>query len=246
MAMPKLMRNDAPVGKMYRNGVPYFGGAGGSPTPSTGYVEDKLMYYYEGNEEKLSVYPFGGNDINVTGTQLSALELDPADGFTIEAYVQIDGDSVANYSRAFCAAHESSVDINIAFVNGGGSTNSDYHYNPMMRWGANIDYETNYIDGLHYGDKHTFVIVSTPDPEGISDNTITFYIDNVKFGQSFTQSRTASKYIFSLLGIENAATGTTRPLNGKLYNGRFYTRTLTAAELAANHANDITKYGGNT
>lgn len=224
---------------------PTYGASGGSPTPSSGYVEDKLMYYYEGNEEKLSVYPFGGNDINVTGTQFSALELDPADGFTIEAYVQLNGDSVNTYSRAFCAAHESSVDINIAFVNGGGTTDSDYGFNPIMRWGADIDYETNYIDGLKYGDKHTFVIVSTPDPEGISDNTLTFYIDNVKFGQSFTQSRTASKYIFSLLGIENSATGTNRPINGSLLNGRFYTRALTAAELAANHANDVAKYGGN-
>lgn len=218
--------------------------AGGSPTPSTGYVEDKLMYYYEGNEEKLSVYPFGGNDINVTGTQLSALELDPADGFTIEAYVQLNGDSVNTYSRAFCVNYSSIVDINIAFVNGGGTTDSDYGFNPIVRWGADIDYEY-FIDGLHYDDKHTFVIVSTPDPEGISDNTITFYIDNVKFGQSFTQSRTASKYIFSLLGIENGATVTSRPLNGSLLNGRFYTRALTASELAANHANDVAKYGGN-
>lgn len=218
--------------------------AGGSPTPSSGYVEDKLMYYYEGNEEKLSVYPFAGKDINVTSAQVDALQLDPADGFTIEAYIQLNGDAVANYSRAFCVTYESGTDINIAFVNGGGTTDSDYHYNPMMRWGADIDYETNYIDGLHYGDKHTFIIVSTPDPEGISDNTVTFYIDNVKFGQSFTQSRTASKRVFSLLGIENSIM-TDRPLNGSLLNGRFYTRALTAAELAANHANDVAKYGGN-
>ena len=222
---------------------PIYKADGGSPTPSTGYVEDKLMYYYEGNEEKLSVYPFGGNDINVTGTQLSALELDPADGFTIEAYVQLNGDSVNTYSRAFCVTYDSSVDINIAFSNGGGSTNSDYHCNPMMRWGASIDYEY-YIDGLHYGDKHTFVIVSTPDAEETADNTVTFYVDGVLFGQPFTQNRNASKYIFSLLGIENAS-AMDRPINGKLHNGRFYTRALTAAELAANHANDVAKYGGN-
>ncbi|MBQ8095195.1 MAG: hypothetical protein IJ242_16710, partial [Clostridia bacterium] len=62
--------------------------------------------------------------------------------------------------------------------------------------------------------------------------------------QSFTQNRNASKYIFSLLGIENASV-LDRPINGKLYNGRFYTRALTAVELAANHANDVAKYGGN-
>lgn len=218
--------------------------AGGSPTPSTGYVEDKLMYYYEGNEEKLSVYPFGGNDINVTGTQLSALKLDPADGFTIEAYVQLNGDSVNSYSRAFCVTYNDSVDINIAFGNGGGSTNSDYHFNPMVRWGASIDYDSYYVDGLKYGDKHTFAIISAPDPNGTADNTVTFYIDGVLFGQPFTQNRNASKYIFSLLGIENAS-AMDRPINGKLHNGRFYTRALTAAELAANHANDVTKYGGN-
>lgn len=222
---------------------PNYKAGGGSPTPSSGYVEDKLMYYYEGNEEKLSVYPFGGNDINVTGTQLSALELDPADGFTIEAYVQLNGDSVNSYSRAFCVTYGSSVDINIAFSNGGGSSDSDYRFNPMIRWGASIDHEIN-MDGLHYGDKHTFTIVSTPDPEKTADNTVTFYVDGVLSGQSFTQNRNASKYIFSLLGIENAS-AMDRPINGKLYNGRFYTRALTSAELAANHANDVAKYGGN-
>lgn len=220
------------------------GGGQPSPTPSSGYVEDKLMYYYEGNDEKLSVYPFEGNDIIVTSPQVDALQLDPANGFTIEAYVQLDGDSVNSYSRAFCVTSGSSTDINVAFGNGGGSTNSDYRYNPMMRWGASIDYEY-FIDGLHYGDKHTFAIVSTPDPEKIADNTVSFYIDGVLSGQSFTQSRTASKYEFTRLGIENGYEYE-RPINGKLYNGRFYTRALTAAELAANHANDIAKYGGNS
>ena len=216
-------------------------GAGGAQ--ASGYVEDKLMYYYEGNDEKLSVYPFAGNDINVASSQVNALQLDSANGFTIEAYVQLNGDSVNSYSRAFCVTYSDSVDINIGFSNGGGTTDSDYGFNPMMRWGASIDYN-NYIDGLHYGDKHTFVIVSTPDPEGTADNTVTFYVDGVLFGRSFTQNRNTSKYIFSLLGIENAS-ALDRPINGKLYNGRFYTRALTAAELAANHANDVAKYGGN-
>lgn len=35
-------------------------------------------------------------------------------------------------------------------------------------------------------------------------------------------------------------------MNGTVHSGRFYTRALTAAELAANHANDVAKYGGNT
>jgi hypothetical protein len=218
-------------------------GAGGSPTPSSGYVEDKLMYYYEGNEEKLSVYPFAGKDINVTTPQVDALQLDPTNGFTIEAYVQLDGDSVNSYSRAFCVT-TGSTGINVAFGNGGGSTNSDYHYNPMMRWGASIDYEY-YMDELHYGDKHTFTIVSTPDPEETADNTVAFYIDGVLSGQTFTQSRTASKDDFTKLGIENGY-DYSRPINGKLYNGRFYTRALTAAEIAANYANDVAKYGGNT
>lgn len=224
---------------------PVYGASGSSPTPpSSGYVEDKLMYYYEGNKKKLSLCPFEGNDIVVTNSQVDVLQLDPANGFTIEAYVQLDGDSVNSYSRAFCVTAGSSTDINIAFGNGGGSTNSDYRYNPMMRWGASIDYEY-YMDGLYYGDKHTFAIVSTPDPEGTADNAVTFFVDGVLSGQSFTQSRTASKYQLTHLGIENGYSYP-RPINGKLYNGRFYTRALTAAELTANHANDIVKYGGNS
>ena len=120
--------------------------------------------------------------------------------------------------------------------------NSDYFFNPMIFWGGSVDYNI-YPNDLKYGDKHTFAIVSTPDPEEVEQNVLSFYVDGVQVGDTKQQNRNAIHNTFYGIVVEG---GTSRPMNGTLLSGRFYTRALTVAELAANHANDIAKYGGNT
>ena len=217
---------------------PNYKAGGGSPTPSSGYVED-IMAYYDGTDKSLKV--------TVTNEELIATDsggkeygyvLNSSDGATIEAYIRMDGASSSIYSRAFSV---NDVSFCVAFANGGGSSDSNYHYNPLiMRWGGSLDYDI-YPNGLKYGDKHTFSIVSTPDPNEQDANTVTFFVDGEQVGEEKTMSRGSSVTINRfIVECSNEC-----PLNGELLNGRFYTRALTAAELVANHANDVAKYGGN-
>lgn len=209
--------------------------AGGSPTPSTGYVED-IMAYYDGTDKSLKVT---NEELIATdsGGKEYGYVLNSSDGATIEAYIRMDGNSVNTYSRGFSV---NDTDFCIAFGNGGGSSDSDYRYNPLIHWGTSLDYEI-YPNGLKYGDKHTFSIVSTPDPNEQNANTVTFFVDGEQVGETKTMSR-GSLVTIQKFFVEGS---TGRPLNGELLNGRFYTRALTAAELAANHTNDVAKYGGN-
>lgn len=223
---------------------PNYKAGGGSPTPSSGYVEDKLLYLYDGTAEKLT---YGNNfDLGYDGTAIvTAPHITAVGGWTAEAYATVAGVGDETYQRALCFANRdtSSSDINIAFGTVSGLQSADYIFNPMLRWGANLDYEVPEIASLTFGTKHTFAIVSIPDPEGIADNTVKFYVDGANVGTDSSQRKSA-EIVLSALGIENGI-NVTRPLNGTLHSGRFYTRALTAAELAANHANDVAKYGGN-
>lgn len=216
---------------------PNYKASGGSPTPtpSTGYVED-IMAYYDGTDKSLKVT---NEELIATdsGGKEYGYVLNSSDGATIEAYIRMDGNSVNTYSRGFSV---NDIDFCIAFGNGGGSSDSDYRYNPLIQWGTSLDYEI-YPDGLKYGDKHTFSIVSTPDPNEQDANTVTYYVDGEQVGDTKSMTRDTLLRI-SRFYVEGS---TGRPMNGELLNGRFYTRALTAAELAANHANDVAKYGGN-
>lgn len=211
-------------------------GAGGSPTPSSGYVEDGLICLYDGDTQEVTSNPAVTND----GKTYRWDRCNSSDGATIEGYITVSGASSNAYSRGFNAGIEG-TEFCIGFGRGSSSTASDYRFNPMVYWGASIDYDI-YPDGLLYGDKHTFVIVSTPDPEETAANTLTFYVDGVQVGDTKTQSRDSQLSLYGVI-VEG---GTSRPLNGTLHSGRFYNRALTAAELAANHANDVAKYGGNS
>lgn len=217
---------------------PIYGAGGGSPTPpSSGYVEGGLICLYDGDTQEAISNPAVTKD----GKTYRWDRCNSSDGATIEGYITMSGaSSSSSYSRGFNAGVDG-TEFCIGFGNGGGGSNSDYHFNPMVYWGASIDYEI-YPDDLLYGDKHTFAIVSTPDPEETAANTLTFYVDGVQVGDTKTQSRESPLRLYGVI-IEG---GTSRPLNGILHSGRFYNRALTGAELAANHTNDVTKYGGNT
>lgn len=210
-----------------------------TPTPSTGYVEDGLLVYYDGNAQEAVQYSKTATFSSATNKIIDINKCNPSDGATIEGYILMSGaSSASSYSRGFNVG-TGGTEFCLGFGNGG-SSGSDYRFNPMVYWGASMDYEI-YPSGLYYGDKHTFAIVSTPNIDPDLANITTFYIDGVQVGDSRSQSRNSTLILTGVI-VEG---GTSRPLNGKLYNGRFYTRALTTAELAANHANDVAKYGGN-
>lgn len=224
---------------------PNYRAGGGSPTPSTGYVEDKLMYYYEGNEEKLLMNSIITSPASEYATIVPLLNT--SDGWTIEAYFQIDGTASQSYQGVFGIAdgrqgdNTLHVDIYIGEISGG-----IYKMNPFLNWGNKYDdlYELN----MEVGKKYTFTITSIPNDDETTANDLLCYLDGAQVGTSKTLAR--DFYLTpTRVGIAEASmayNSYSRPMNGKLYNGRFYTRALTAAELAANHANDVAKYGGNS
>lgn len=216
---------------------PNYKAGGGSP--SSGYVEEGLRCMYDGNTQEAVFAQNAATISSATDKIIYLNRCNSSDGATIEGYILMSGASSYAYSRGFNAGTDG-TEFCIAFGNGGGSSDSDYRFNPMVHWGVTVDYEI-YPSGLYYGDKHTFAIVSTPNPDLETANAVTFYVDGTQVGETRTQSRDS---ILTLNGVVIEG-GSSRPLNGSLLNGRFYTRALTATELAANHANDIIKYGGN-
>ena len=218
---------------------PNYKAGGGSPTPSSGYVEEGLRCMYDGNTQEAVFAQNAATISSATDKIIYSNRCNSSVGATIEGYILMSGTSSYAYSRGFNAGTDG-AEFCIAFGNGGGSSGSDYHFNPLVHWGVTVDYEI-YPSGLYYGDKHTFAIVSTPNSDLETANALTFYVDGIQVGDAKTQNRES---ILTLYGVVIEG-GSGRPLNGSLLNGRFYTRALTAAELAANHANDVAKYGGN-
>lgn len=220
------------------------GGGQPSPTPSSGYVEDKLLYYYEGNEEKLLMNSIITSPASEYATIVPLLNT--SDGWTIEAYFQIDGTTSQAYQGVFGIANGRQegntlhVDIYIGEI-----SNDIYKMNVYLSWGNS--YDDIYALNMEVGKKYTFTIMSIPNDDKITANALVCYLDGVQVGTSKTLAR--DSYLTpTRVGIAESSmayNSYSRPMNGKLYNGRFYTRALTAAELAANHANDVAKYGGN-
>ena len=213
-----------------------FDDGGGGGETQTGYSEEKMLYYYDGISKNM--FYFRGSILSPHSDKTYYARPNSSTGATIEAYIQMDGASRSAYSRGFSLGSNAFC---IAFGNGGGSSGSDYRYNPMIYWGANIDYDI-FPSGLIYGDKHSFAIVSAPDLAETDPNTLRFYIDGVQVGEEKSQNRNV-EWSEGYLTVEGS---TNRPLNGTVFNGRFYTRALSVDELLANHQNDITKYGGNS
>lgn len=220
---------------------PFILGNGAAPV-GNGYAEGNLLYYYDNASTKLT---YGNNyDLGYDGSTaiIQAPTYNTSKGFTSEAYFSVTGAESSTFQRAWCIGANGN-DINITVGTVSGLSDADFIFAPMVRIAANIDYEMPEIAGINFGDKHTFTIVSTPDPLETDPNTVSFYLDGVNVGTTFEQSRGTS-IIITDVGIKDGL-NVARPLNGTVYNGRFYTRALTAAEIVANHANDIAKYGGN-
>lgn len=213
--------------------------AGGSPAPSSGYVEDGLLVYYEGNAEKLS---FNKTEKTVTESRFKyAPTINSTNGWTYEAYFEINGNESYEWQGIFGFAETgSSSDNHIDFYIGEIS-GSNYSINPYVKLGETIDDIIN--NGMTLDNKYTVSIVSVPNADGETANSVHFYVNGAEVGETHSQSRDVTMALVQI-AIEDSSINP-RPMNGKLYNGRFYTRALTAAELAANHTNDVTKYGGN-
>jgi hypothetical protein len=215
---------------------PNYNAGGGSPTPSSGYVEDDMLYYYDNSGNKIESRT---REIDIDNTGYAA-SLTLNNVFTLEAYVRVDGASSAGtWFRAFELGKDTNVPpVAIGLGSQGGTTDSDICFNVLYYFsgstsGGYAD-DVIYQEGLMYGDMHTYSIKC-------DGSQITSYIDGVEVGNPINVSPLSAK----IEGVTIEGRATQRPLNGSLLNGRFYTRALTAAELAANHANDVAKYGGN-
>lgn len=85
-----------------------------------------------------------------------------------------------------------------------------------------------YPDNMSFGDRHTFTFVT--DMESVK-----LYIDGEQAGTIADSFGTATAYKYNVYGKGNA--------NIDWDCARFYSKTLTAAEVAANYAVDVAKYG---
>ncbi len=210
---------------------PIYGAGGG--VPSTGYVTDKLAYHYEGSEEKLSI---NIPEMIVTPqTRFNVPAFNSSDGWTLEVYFQIDGVSSNTWQGIFGISESASAFVSVYAGDISGST---FKINPYFSWGGSIDDMIS--AGMTLGEKYTVSIVSIPDPAETERNTVKYYADGVQFGENRNQNRDSILYP-RIISVEEAPVYD-RPMNGKLYNGRFYSRALTVAEIAANHAVDMAKY----
>lgn len=218
---------------------PIYGAGGGAP--SMGYVADKLAYYYEGSEEKLSINIPPQEMIVTPQTVSYAPAFNTSDGWTLEAYFQVDGTTSNSWQGVFGLRDGQYAQKHADFYIGDIS-DSTFKVDPYITWGGSIDDIISV--GMTLGEKYTVSIVSIPDPAETEKNTVKYYADGVQFGENRNQNRDEILYPYAV-GVEQSSMGS-RPMNGKLYNGRFYSRALTAAEIAANHAVDIAKYGGNS
>ncbi len=89
-----------------------------------------------------------------------------------------------------------------------------------------------YPEQMKFGDIHTFTLVQDM-------QTTSLYIDGELAGS--IACSIASQQISSIYVFPNANSYT-----ALWSSARLYTRALTTAEIAANHANDVARYGGNS
>lgn len=109
-------------------------------------------------------------------------------------------------------------------------TGSDFGF---VCWVKNYSQELFvYPEQMKLGDMHTFALVQ--DMQATS-----LYIDGELAGSiacPITSQQISSIYVFPNVNSHTALWS----------SARLYTRALTASELAANHANDVARYGGNS
>lgn len=184
--------------------------AGGSPTPSSGYVEDDMLCMADQGNNTLAIRKvvqyFSTTNINTT------------DGWSAEICLNFSNGTGGRFFK-FDGIWTGCMQSNVAndlftitiFTSQSGSS------------------ETIASEKFVFGQQHTIAVTN-------ESTNLKLYFDGelISTLESATFSQNASN-VFA--GIDT--TGVT------LHNFRLYTRALTAAELAANHANDVAKYGGN-
>jgi hypothetical protein len=108
------------------------------------------------------------------------------------------------------------------------ATNSLFTITVFTSQSANS--ETITSEKFTFGQQHTIAVTNEGTSLGLYlDGELISMLESATFSQNTTAGNAGSD-----------TSGFT------LHNFRLYTRALTAAELAANHANDVAKYGGNS
>ena len=189
---------------------------GAGGAQSSGYVEDGAQFLMSA----LSEYTFTG------GYEYAPSAFTIEDGITFEVCGSIN-QAPGGYIDFFSASgiHLSTrVDTSVP-------ASSDFGFVCWVSgYGA---YELFvYPEQMELGDMHTFTLVQDM-------QTTSLYIDGELAGS--TACQIASQQISSVNIFQRY--NDHKPLWS---SARIYTRALTAAEIAANHANDIAKYGGNS
>ena len=189
---------------------------GAGGAQSSGYVEDGARFLMS----SLSEYTFTGRYEDAP----SAYTIE--DGITMEVCGSING-APSGYTDFFSASNihlSTQVDSRVP-------ASSDFGF---VCWVTGYGAYELFVfpEQMKLGDMHTFTLVQDM-------QTTSLYIDGELAGSTACQiasQQISSVYIFSLYNAH-------KPLWS---SARIYTRALSASEIAANHANDIAKYGGNS
>lgn len=187
----------------------------GAGGQSSGYVEDGARLLLS----SLCDYNFAGKYED----EQAAFIIENGITFEVCGSINMAPSSYSDFFSASSFHLSTQVDSNVP-------TGSDFGF---VCWVKNYSQNELFVypEQMKFGDMYTFAFVQDM-------QTTSLYIDGELAGS--IACPIASQQISSIYVFPNINS------HGALWSSaRLYTRALTAAELAANHANDVAKYGGN-
>lgn len=193
---------------------PTYGAGGGSPTPSSGYVEDDMLYMADQSNYALST-----RKITLT---FPSVNINTTDGWTVELCLNINNITGTDF-RIFKMDSIWAGTINL--TTGSSVTEGTYSI-AVFNAGATTEVFTS---EKFVGGQHTISLA-------VEGTNIDFFFDG-EYIETINSSTFSTNTPSFFAGYDSSWC--------ELHNFRLYTRALTAAELAANHTNDVAKYSGN-
>lgn len=185
--------------------------AGGSPTPSSGYVEEGLLYMADQDNNTLGICEITQyfNTININTT----------DGWSAELCLNFSNSASGRFFK-----------FDSIWTGCMQSTKANDLFTITIFTTQSAGSETIASEKFTFGQQHTIAVTNEGTNLGLYfDGELISMLESATFSQNTTN-------VFAGLNMSGCT----------LHNFRLYTRALTATELAANHANDVAKYGGNS
>lgn len=216
--MSDIIRNGQSIGKIIRNGVAY----GGSSSPD--YITDGLVFLSSNEHDSTK------NKVDFTPAKSFS-----TNGMTIEMCCKVTA-MAQNYSRVIQVGEDSNkfICFGLTKVSAEIGNNSDYGPDIFISYSSSTDHDFYpKPDDLSFNAVHTFSLV-------FNNNLTKVYIDGVELSQSETLATGLSlsaDEIYMMYGSVSS-----RETTGEWYNARVYNRALTASEITANHAVDVSRY----